>query len=116
VHALVPKDVFENPLGETTPVQAAGLGAPDLALSNRTVHWGYFSKDLEPILTVTSGATVVVEMVCDTHTLTQSHTHTRTSHVHNRTYTHTHTHTHIHTRTHIQIDTHINTHTHTHAS
>jgi len=62
VHALVPKEVFEDPLGETVPVTAMDLGKPDLALSNETVHWGYFSKDLDPVLTVASDAEVVIEM------------------------------------------------------
>jgi len=35
---------------------------PKISLSADTVHWGYFSKVLEPKLTVESGATVVVEM------------------------------------------------------
>ena len=33
-----------------------------IELSNETVHWGYFSKDLAPILTVDSGDVVTVEM------------------------------------------------------
>mmetsp|Transcript_3233 Transcript_3233/g.4901 ORF Transcript_3233/g.4901 Transcript_3233/m.4901 type:complete len:480 (+) Transcript_3233:426-1865(+) len=33
-----------------------------IALSNETVHWGYFSKSLEPVVTVDSGTTVTVEM------------------------------------------------------
>ena len=31
-------------------------------LSNETVHWGYFSKTIDPILTVDSGEKVVVEV------------------------------------------------------
>ena len=34
----------------------------DLPLSAANVHWGYFSKNLEPALTVDSGTEVVVEM------------------------------------------------------
>merc|ERR1740136_483933 len=33
-----------------------------ITLSNETVHWGYFSKSLSPVLTVDSGETVTVEM------------------------------------------------------
>lgn len=41
---------------------AESLGEADLPLSAANVHWGYFSKELEPVLTVTSGQEVVVEM------------------------------------------------------
>ena len=34
----------------------------DLKLSKDTVHWGYFSKTLAPVLTIASGDEVVVEM------------------------------------------------------
>ena len=33
-----------------------------LELNNETVHWGYFSKSIPPVLTVDSGSTVTVEM------------------------------------------------------
>lgn len=33
-----------------------------IPLSNVTVHWGYFSKELDPIITVDSGDSVTVEM------------------------------------------------------
>merc|ERR1719450_1831219 len=33
-----------------------------LALNKDNVHWGYFSKDLQPKLTIKSGETVTVEM------------------------------------------------------
>ena len=33
-----------------------------LALSPENVHWGYFSKTLEPVLTIDSGIEVTVEM------------------------------------------------------
>mmetsp|Transcript_3360 Transcript_3360/g.6285 ORF Transcript_3360/g.6285 Transcript_3360/m.6285 type:complete len:256 (-) Transcript_3360:1280-2047(-) len=33
-----------------------------LPLSNVTVHWGYFSKELDPIITVDSGDSITVEM------------------------------------------------------
>ena len=35
---------------------------PTLALDSKTVHWGYFSKYLQPVMTVASGDTVTVEM------------------------------------------------------
>ena len=38
------------------------VGADRLELSAANVHWGYFSKTLEPVLTVTSGSSVEVEM------------------------------------------------------
>ena len=37
-------------------------GKKTIQLSNETVHWGYFSKTLEPVLTVDSGEKVVVEV------------------------------------------------------
>ena len=33
-----------------------------ISLSNETVHWGYFSKDTPPTLTIPSGSVVTVEM------------------------------------------------------
>ena len=33
-----------------------------IPLNNETVHWGYFSKSIPPVLTVDSGSTVTVEM------------------------------------------------------
>ena len=39
-----------------------GAPFPTLALDSRTVHWGYFSKYLQPVMTVASGDTVTVEM------------------------------------------------------
>jgi hypothetical protein len=35
---------------------------PNLPLNSKNVHWGYFSKELGPVLNVTSGQEVVVEM------------------------------------------------------
>ena len=42
-----------------------GLGETDytLPLSKENVHWGYYSKTLQPVLTVPSGATVTIETV-----------------------------------------------------
>ena len=63
MQAEIPKAVFEEALGaDAAPGAAADLGPPDLALSNATVHWGYFSKNEAPVLTVADGAEVVVEM------------------------------------------------------
>lgn len=64
VHAVVPKKVFEPynlvDLGsdEVATGRQATLSDADIALSADSVHWGYFSKELEPILTVTSGQEV----------------------------------------------------------
>ena len=33
-----------------------------IALSNETVHWGYFSKTEEPVVTISSGSEITVEM------------------------------------------------------
>jgi len=41
------------------PASAADF---ELKLSSDTVHWGYFSKNEMPVLNITSGAEVVVEM------------------------------------------------------
>jgi hypothetical protein len=40
----------------------AASHAVDLPLSAANVHWGFFSKTLEPALTVDSGTEVKVEM------------------------------------------------------
>ena len=37
-------------------------GHSEIKLSAANVHWGYFSKTLAPVLNVTSGSEVVVEM------------------------------------------------------
>jgi hypothetical protein len=48
-------------------------GEADLKLSSANVHWGYFSKTQEPVLTIDSGAEIVVEMAthhaCDEYDL-----------------------------------------------
>ena len=41
---------------------ASSSAFPTLALDSKTVHWGYFSKYLQPVMTVASGDTVTVEM------------------------------------------------------
>jgi len=69
VHAVIPKSVFV----EFTEEDRAALGSTrrerilqgteeELKLSPETVHWGFFSKNLPPVLNVTSGSEVVVEM------------------------------------------------------
>jgi acetamidase/formamidase len=70
VHSVIPKSIFvevtedEIILAESRSGRRNSemTGDAHLALSAETVHWGYFSKTLEPILTVQSGAEVVVEM------------------------------------------------------
>ena len=64
VHAVIPKVLFSGFTSDdvTSPLKRKLQGDVDLALSSDTVHWGYFSKELEPVLTVDSGAVVTVEM------------------------------------------------------
>lgn len=70
VHSVIPKKIFEayeegtySAIGSIGPAveRAAPLSA-DLPLNLKNVHCGYFSKELDPVLTVTSGQEVVVEM------------------------------------------------------
>lgn len=66
VHSVIPKAIFEpyeESSEESLPMvaRAAPLAA-DLPLNSTNVHWGYFSKELDPVLTVKSGDEVVVEM------------------------------------------------------
>ena len=66
VHSVIPKKLFEPYEGggvETgISVERQAPLVADLPLSADNVHWGYFSKELEPVLTITSGEEVVVEM------------------------------------------------------
>jgi acetamidase/formamidase len=66
VHALVPKAIFIPFTEETPPISTFSnrklQGDVTLPLSAANVHWGYFSKTLDPVLTVASGTEVVVEM------------------------------------------------------
>ena len=48
--------------GSDDDAPAASSAFPTLALDSKTVHWGYFSKYLQPVMTVASGDTVTVEM------------------------------------------------------
>ena len=68
VHSVIPKKVFE-PLEESEEpevslpiVQRMVPPEADLPLNSENVHWGYFSKELDPVMTVKSGDEVVVEM------------------------------------------------------
>jgi hypothetical protein len=67
-HSVIPKKIFEPYEGSAEPETPAIMlerQAPpmaDLPLNSANVHWGFFSKELEPVLTVTSGQEVVVEM------------------------------------------------------
>ena len=71
VHSTVPKKIFEphelpsfsiEPGELDVVVERAAKLPADLPLNSANVHWGYFSKELEPVLTITSGQEVVVEM------------------------------------------------------
>ena len=68
VHAVVPKKVFEpyeeseEPEVSLPIVQRSIPPEADLPLNSDNVHWGYFSKELDPVMTVKSGDEVVVEM------------------------------------------------------
>jgi acetamidase/formamidase len=67
VHSVIPKALFiEVTDDEKTSISRSGSRKleenVDLKLSKDTVHWGYFSKTLEPVLTIASGDEVVVEM------------------------------------------------------
>jgi hypothetical protein len=64
VHAVIPKAIFSGfDEGDvTSPSNRRLQGEVDLALRPKNVHWGYFSKDLAPVLTVDSGAEITVEM------------------------------------------------------
>lgn len=66
VHAIIPKSIFIPFVGDNPNVSPAGTrkleGEFTLPLSAANVHWGYFSKTLDPVLTVPSGSEVVVEM------------------------------------------------------
>ena len=67
VHSVIPKSIFiEVTDDEMTSISRTGSRKlqedVDLKLSKDTVHWGYFSKTLAPVLTIASGDEVVVEM------------------------------------------------------
>jgi acetamidase/formamidase len=70
VHALIPKSVFVEFTSDDIVATQRRSGSRNLnqdnvtrlALSPETVHWGYFSKLLAPVLNVTSGQEIIVEM------------------------------------------------------
>jgi acetamidase/formamidase len=62
VHAIVPKVLFRATEAPMTSVSRRLMDDADLPLSAANVHWGFFSKTLAPVLTIESGAEVVVEM------------------------------------------------------
>ena len=68
MHAVVPKLIFDelDPVVSTMTTGTRKLAAHDMGykipLSAENVHWGYFSKSLEPVLTVPSGSEVTIEM------------------------------------------------------
>jgi len=68
VHSIIPKSVFvevteeEGNIAAEAKSASTGLGEADLKISPETVHWGFFSKTIDPVLTVTSGSEVVVDM------------------------------------------------------
>jgi len=77
VHGIIPKGVFKpeavrRALSRSTPSRRE-MQDVDIPLSADNVHWGYFSKELSPKLTIESGSTVVVEMAshhaCDDYDL-----------------------------------------------
>lgn len=67
-HSVIPKKIFEayeestDETAVSLPVVERSAVIADLPLNSTNVHWGYFSKELDPVLTVTSGDEVVVEM------------------------------------------------------
>ena len=70
IHAVIPKSIFvPMPVDDGEVVISSAENdrrmlqdGEYLALSPENVHWGYFSKTLEPVLTIDSGIEVTVEM------------------------------------------------------
>ena len=62
VHGIIPKALFEEIEGPVASISRNLLDESNLKLSAANVHWGYFSKTLEPVLTIESGETIIVEM------------------------------------------------------
>ena len=66
VHSVIPKKIFEPYNLPEIGSEAVASGRQsdqveaDLKLSADTVHWGFFSKELEPVMTVTPGQEVCV--------------------------------------------------------
>lgn len=66
-HSVIPKKIFDpyegGPASPDLVVQnQATDSVPVLPLSADNVHWGYFSKELDPVMTVASGDEIIVEM------------------------------------------------------
>jgi acetamidase/formamidase len=71
VHAVVPKAIFEE-YDEGTLVGTATTTTnrsrklqhegKHLKLGTDTVHWGYFSKTIKPVISIVSGEEIMVEM------------------------------------------------------
>jgi Acetamidase/Formamidase family len=67
---IVPKAIFSaDPGTDVEPsqrkrrrLQAMEEADIHIALSNATVHWGYFSKSETPVITIESGSEITVEM------------------------------------------------------
>jgi Acetamidase/Formamidase family len=71
---IVPKAIFEEAIGTGVEpekrkkkkarraLRAMEESEVHIALSNNTVHWGYFSKTEDPIATINSGTEITVEM------------------------------------------------------
>ena len=62
VHAIVPKVLFSAVATDSMTSVSRRLLEANLPLSAANVQWGFFSKTLAPVLTIDSGAEVVVEM------------------------------------------------------
>ena len=66
VHGIIPKAIFEGDTGDGLKrrrrLRAMEEAETHIALSNSTVHWGYFSKTEAPIATIDSGSEITVEM------------------------------------------------------
>jgi len=72
VHSVIPKAMFDpideammEPVGVDAAAQSRMANSEEkvvLPLNAANVHWGYFSKEIDPVLTVSSGDEVIVEM------------------------------------------------------
>ena len=67
---IIPKAIFAtDPDTDVEPsqrkrrkLQGMEEAETHIALSNATVHWGYFSQPLRPVVTIDSGTEITVEM------------------------------------------------------
>ena len=62
MHGIIPKGIFEKIDGPVSSIKRNLMAEADLKLSAANVNWGFFSKTVEPALTIESGDTVIVEM------------------------------------------------------